>query len=407
MAKAEAAAQSKADGGQDKGAKARAAPSRQVKGADARARQSEVKRALEDSLKAAPAPAQEVATAPAAQAAEPAAEPAPKPAVKATVKATVKAAAPATAPGAQPGPAADLFLEYFIDPARGAMSALTGKSTTLSRGDTPWGPPVGAGGVWAWAGMTLRATGAAGGGEAGGGEAALALAMPAADAAALAELIAGGAPQPGAAELSADELETLNDGLRQVGLAGAAEALRELLGGSGGAPAADWGGVRQVASDEMMSWFGGGAGWSAAELAWGAGGASGRMLLAVSAQAVTVLSSASAAEAPAGRGVVVQTARFSAIGGTPAPAARHNIDLIVDIPLQLTVELGRTNRRIKDILALSPGAVIELDKLAGEAVDVLVNGRLVAKGEVVVIDENFGVRITDIVSPAERVSGLG
>lgn len=76
----------------------------------------------------------------------------------------------------------------------------------------------------------------------------------------------------------------------------------------------------------------------------------------------------------------------------------ENINLIMDVPLEVTVELGRTNRSIKEILEFSPGTIIELDKLAGEPVDVLVNGKLVAKGEVVVIEESFGIRITEILS---------
>ncbi len=83
-----------------------------------------------------------------------------------------------------------------------------------------------------------------------------------------------------------------------------------------------------------------------------------------------------------------------------------NIDLLMDVGLQISVELGRTVKKIKDILDFSVGTVIELDKLAGEPVDILVNGKMLAKGEVVVIDENFGVRITEIVSPAERVKNL-
>ena len=74
--------------------------------------------------------------------------------------------------------------------------------------------------------------------------------------------------------------------------------------------------------------------------------------------------------------------------------------------MPLTVELGRTNRSVKEVLELSTGSIIELDKLAGEPVDILVNQRVVAKGEVVVIDENFGVRVTDILSQAERISKL-
>lgn len=75
----------------------------------------------------------------------------------------------------------------------------------------------------------------------------------------------------------------------------------------------------------------------------------------------------------------------------------------MDVPLQVTVELGRTQRLIRDILELSPGSIIELDKLAGEPVDILVNGKQIAKGEVVVIDESFGVRITDIADPSKRL----
>lgn len=104
--------------------------------------------------------------------------------------------------------------------------------------------------------------------------------------------------------------------------------------------------------------------------------------------------------------VAVQPAAFPDLGRAGAGQEPQNIDLIMDVPLQLTVELGRTRKQIREVLALGPGSVVELDKLAGEAVDVLVNGKLVAKGEVVVIDENFGVRITDIVSPAERVRSL-
>lgn len=84
----------------------------------------------------------------------------------------------------------------------------------------------------------------------------------------------------------------------------------------------------------------------------------------------------------------------------------RNIDLLMDVPLEVTVELGRTKMAIKDLLDLSEGSVVELDKLAGEPVDFLVNGRLISRGEVVVIDENFGVRITEIISPAERLSSL-
>lgn len=83
-----------------------------------------------------------------------------------------------------------------------------------------------------------------------------------------------------------------------------------------------------------------------------------------------------------------------------------NIDLLMDVQMVLTVELGRTKKYVKDIFQLGEGSIIELDKLAGEPVDLLANGKLIAKGEVVVIDENFGVRVTDIVGPAERMARM-
>ncbi|MBI4382551.1 MAG: flagellar motor switch protein FliN [Nitrospinae bacterium] len=84
-----------------------------------------------------------------------------------------------------------------------------------------------------------------------------------------------------------------------------------------------------------------------------------------------------------------------------------NLDLILDIPLTVTVELGRSKMLINDLLQLSQGSVIELTKLVGEPLEVLVNQKLVARGEVVVVNEKFGVRLTDIVSPMERVQSLG
>jgi len=104
--------------------------------------------------------------------------------------------------------------------------------------------------------------------------------------------------------------------------------------------------------------------------------------------------------------IPVQPAQFSPLSTEPVTINDANIGLILDVPLQVTVELGRTKKRIRDILELANGSIIELDKLAGEPVDILVNGKLLAKGEVVVIDENFGVRITDIVSPMERAQNL-
>ena len=84
----------------------------------------------------------------------------------------------------------------------------------------------------------------------------------------------------------------------------------------------------------------------------------------------------------------------------------QNLDFILDIPLKVTVELGRTSIIIKDLLQLGQGSVLELDKLAGEPLEILVNGKLIAKGEVVVVNEKFGIRLTDIISPIERIETL-
>jgi flagellar motor switch protein FliN/FliY len=98
---------------------------------------------------------------------------------------------------------------------------------------------------------------------------------------------------------------------------------------------------------------------------------------------------------------------FEPLAAAPAGAApTHDIELIMDIPVQLTVELGRTRIPIRHILQLAQGSVVELDGLAGEPMDVLVNGCLIAQGEVVVVNDKFGIRLTDIVTPSERVRRL-
>lgn len=107
------------------------------------------------------------------------------------------------------------------------------------------------------------------------------------------------------------------------------------------------------------------------------------------------------------RNVNVQPVQFGSLqSGAISQIDDTNLNLLLDIPLKVTVELGRTHKVIKDILELSQGSIIELDKLAGEPVDILVNNKLIAKGEVVVIDENFGVRVTDIVNQWERIQKL-
>jgi len=102
----------------------------------------------------------------------------------------------------------------------------------------------------------------------------------------------------------------------------------------------------------------------------------------------------------------VAPAAFANFGSGAPAAAGNDINLILDIPVQLTVELGRTRIPIKHILQLAQGSVVELDAMAGEPMDVLVNGYLIAQGEVVVVNEKFGIRLTDIVTPSERMRRL-
>jgi flagellar motor switch protein FliN/FliY len=116
-----------------------------------------------------------------------------------------------------------------------------------------------------------------------------------------------------------------------------------------------------------------------------------------------VVADAAAAEAP-----VAQPASFQSFdaGSGPKITSMNDFDLILDIPVQLTVELGRTKISIRNLLQLAHGSVVELDALAGEPMDVLVNGTLIAQGEVVVVNDKFGIRLTDIITPSERVRKL-
>ena len=102
----------------------------------------------------------------------------------------------------------------------------------------------------------------------------------------------------------------------------------------------------------------------------------------------------------------VAPASFTNFSPTTATSAGNDINMILDIPVQLTVELGRTRIPIKHILQLAQGSVVELDAMAGEPMDVLVNGYLIAQGEVVVVNDKFGIRLTDIVTPSERMRRL-
>jgi flagellar motor switch protein FliN len=90
----------------------------------------------------------------------------------------------------------------------------------------------------------------------------------------------------------------------------------------------------------------------------------------------------------------------------PSSSSSRRLELLLDVPLELSVEMGRTRMSIQELLALGPGSVVELDKVAGEPLDIMINDRLVARGEAVVVNDKFGIRITDIVSPAERIARL-
>lgn len=104
-----------------------------------------------------------------------------------------------------------------------------------------------------------------------------------------------------------------------------------------------------------------------------------------------------------------QAPAFAELGSTTttAPAGSQNLDFLLDIPLDVTVELGRTSMIINKMLQLTQGSVVELDKAAGEPVEIFVNDKLLGKGEVIVVNERFGVRITEIISQADRIKNIG
>jgi len=109
---------------------------------------------------------------------------------------------------------------------------------------------------------------------------------------------------------------------------------------------------------------------------------------------------------PAKDRVQVQKPVFASLEDSSEPTQKRNLDLILDVPLEFSVVLGKTKKTIKDVLALGAGSVVELNKLADEQLEVYVNGKLIAQGEVVIINENFGIRITQILSKEQRVKGL-
>ena len=121
----------------------------------------------------------------------------------------------------------------------------------------------------------------------------------------------------------------------------------------------------------------------------------------------TTLAADTASSSAAASGSTPSAAVFPSFGGGEnAPGLMNELDMILDIPVQITVELGRTKITIKNLLQLAHGSVVELDAMAGEPMDVLVNGTLIAQGEVVVVNDKFGIRLTDIVNPSERMRKL-
>jgi len=118
------------------------------------------------------------------------------------------------------------------------------------------------------------------------------------------------------------------------------------------------------------------------------------------ADALNEQAESEAADASAG------AANFDELTDDSIPGTDVNLDVVLDIPVNLSMEIGRTKISIRNLLQLNQGSVVELERLAGEPMDVLVNGTLIARGEVVVVNEKFGIRLTDIISPAERVKKL-
>jgi len=113
-------------------------------------------------------------------------------------------------------------------------------------------------------------------------------------------------------------------------------------------------------------------------------------------------------EQKAASGKASKPACFEELGdGSTSPASSQNLNFLLDIPLNVTVELGRTSMIINRLLQLTQGSVVELDKVAGEAVEIYINNKLLGKGEVVVVNDRFGVRITEIISQADRIKNIG
>jgi flagellar motor switch protein FliN/FliY len=126
----------------------------------------------------------------------------------------------------------------------------------------------------------------------------------------------------------------------------------------------------------------------------------------VERQMLEELARAEAQDATMAQPATVQPVEFDRFARNEGVGQPRNIDILLDVKLPVSIELGRTEMTIRDILELGSGSVVELTKLAGEPVDLLVNNRIVARGEVVVVDENFGLRVTSLISPEERLKSL-
>lgn len=153
------------------------------------------------------------------------------------------------------------------------------------------------------------------------------------------------------------------------------------------------------------------------ELAWqdnalessqaeGLGGLDDEWSAALAEQAQGEMEQAKQAQAEQAQAEAAQPGQVFQPLDQPGPAGQGDVDMIMDIPVQLSVELGRTRLTIKNILQLGQGSVVELDGLAGEPMDIFVNGYLIAQGEVVVVDDKYGIRITDIITPSDRIHRL-
>ena len=192
-----------------------------------------------------------------------------------------------------------------------------------------------------------------------------------------------------------------------------AQSIASALGG-GAAAAAPAGGSLNAADMAALGGMAGGAPMGGMAMGGGMGAPMGGMAMGgapMGGMQMGGMGMPMGGMAPMGGGMMgtppnVQSLQYPNLMGGGAPTDQGNIGLLMDVFMEMTVELGRTKKPIKEILGFGEGTIIELDKLAGEPVDILVNHKPIAKGEVVVIDENFGVRITEILSPQERVSEL-